>query len=194
MNVNKASGHAVDLAQLPGPLFVVQKHAATTLHYDFRLQFGDVLKSWAIPKGPSLDPADKRLAVRVEDHALEYATFEGVIPEGEYGAGTVLVWDIGWWEPDSSEELQGAKAANGRASAESANQALDTGQLKFVLHGQKLKGSWTLVKMRGRGENNWLLIKHRDDAARVGSDIVEEEPRSVLTGRTLEEIAAEETR
>lgn len=157
----------------PRPIFVVQKHAASTLHYDFRLEMGGVLKSWALPKGPSLDPADKRLAVMTEDHPLEYADFEGTIPEGEYGAGTVMLWDFGWWEPDPEEPFL-------------------QGNLKFILHGQKLAGRWSLVQMKGRGDKNWLLIKHRDEAARPGSRIVDEAPNSVATGRSIEEIAAGE--
>jgi bifunctional non-homologous end joining protein LigD len=158
----------------PRRVFVVQKHDASRLHYDFRLEMGGVLKSWAVPKGPSLDPADKRLAVMVEDHPLEYADFEGSIPQGEYGGGTVMVWDSGWWEPDIAPE-----------------DALAKGELKFVIHGEKLKGSWALVKTKWQGENNWLLIKHRDEAARPGSNIEAEAPDSVATGRSLEQIAAD---
>lgn len=156
------------------PVFLVHKHAATTLHYDFRLEVNGVLKSWAVPKGPSLDPKDKRLAVMTEDHPMEVADFEGVIPEGEYGAGTIMLWDRGWWEPLEEE----------------AEQALAKGSLKFILHGQKLSGSWALVQMKNRGPNNWLLMKHNDEYARPGSSIVDEAPNSVATGRTLEEIAA----
>ncbi len=159
-------------------IFVVQKHDASRLHYDFRLELDGVLKSWAVPKGPSLDPADKRLAVMVEDHPLEYATFEGGIPEGEYGGGTVMLWDAGWWEPDSWRALSPAEA-------------LTKGELKFTTYGQKLKGSWVLVKTKWKGENNWLLIKHRDDDARPGSNIEEEAPDSVASGRNLEQIAAD---
>ncbi len=172
------------------PVFVIQKHDASRLHYDFRLELDGVLKSWAVPKGPSLDPADKRLAVMVEDHPLEYGGFEGTIPEGEYGAGAVLVWDQGWWEPD----LEAMKPARGQAARNSDTvdpaAALAGGALKFVLHGQKLQGSWALAQMKGRGDKNWLLIKHRDEAARPGSDIVGEAPDSVTSGRSLEEISA----
>jgi len=161
-------------------LFVIQKHAASRLHYDFRLELDGVLKSWAVPKGPSLDPADKRLAMHVEDHPIEYGSFEGVIPKGEYGGGTVLLWDRGSWEP-VGDPHEGYRAGN----------------LKFVLKGEKLRGGWALVRIRGsrRGDDSgrsWLLIKERDAEARSGraADIVELEPRSVLSGRTLEEIAA----
>lgn len=185
------------------PVFVVQKHAASSLHYDLRLELNGVLKSWAVPKGPSLDPADKRLAVRTEDHPLEYAAFEGTIPEGEYGGGTVMVWDFGWWEPDLEWMAAGTgkSAAVTRAAverpepaalAEIAEAALAKGDLKLVIHGQKLTGSWALVQMKGRGEKNWLLIKHRDQAARAGASIVQEAPDSVSTGRAIEEIAAGE--
>jgi bifunctional non-homologous end joining protein LigD len=125
-------------------LFVVQKHRARRLHYDFRLEVDGVLKSWAVPKGPSLDPRERRLAVAVEDHPLEYAGFEGVIPEGQYGAGTVVVWDRGTYEPEDDVDVAAA---------------IRHGELKFELKGHRLKGSWVLVRMRG---NNWLLIKHRD--------------------------------
>ena len=171
-------------------VFVVHKHQAARLHYDFRLQMGGVLKSWAVPKGPSRVPSVKRLAVLVEDHPLEYRDFEGIIPEGEYGAGTVLLWDQGWWEPD----LEAMRPGTGRVAKESEAvdpaAALAGGALKFILHGKKLKGSWALAQMKGRGEKNWLLIKHRDEAARPGSDIVGEAPDSVASGRSLEEIGA----
>lgn len=158
--------------------FVIQKHAATRLHYDFRLELDGVLKSWAVPKGPSFDPKEKRLAVEVEDHPLDYADFEGVIPEGEYGSGTVAVWDHGVWQPD------GDPHAGYRA-----------GKLKFHLEGEKLRGGWTLVRLARRGNEratNWLLIKERDDEARSTAeyDVVEAEPNSVVTGRSLAEIAA----
>jgi bifunctional non-homologous end joining protein LigD len=168
----------------PGLLrFVVQKHAARRLHYDFRLELGGVLKSWAVPKGPSLDPADKRLAIMVEDHPLDYRTFEGIIPAGNYGAGTVMVWDEGTYH---------ALGAAGRAETERAlTEGLEKGSLKFVLEGQKLKGEFALVKLR-KGENQWLLIKHRDDYAR--SEDVRAADRSAASGRTLDEIAAAKDR
>ena len=160
------------------PIFVVQKHDASRLHYDFRLEVDGVLASWAVPKGPSLDPKDKRLAVHVEDHPLEYANFEGVIPEG-YGAGTVMVWDRGTWEPIAVD------AAHARA-------AIEQGKLSFILHGQKLNGAWALARLRSRDDDgdNWLLIKKKDEWGRPGgAAIVEEEPNSAKTGRSLEEIA-----
>jgi bifunctional non-homologous end joining protein LigD len=157
-----------------GRVFVVQKHRASHLHYDFRLEDEGVLKSWAVPKGPSLDPGVKRLAMAVEDHPLDYAGFEGVIPEGEYGGGTVMVWDHGTYSPD--EEMNTADG-------------LRKGELKLTLHGKKLKGSWALVRTRNR---QWLLIKHRDKDARPGYDVEESEPFSAVTGRTLAEIAEDE--
>jgi bifunctional non-homologous end joining protein LigD len=159
-------------------LFVVQKHRATQLHYDFRLEFNGVLLSWAVPKGPSLDPSVKRLAMQVEDHPVEYGGFEGIIPEGEYGGGTVMVWDRGEWEPE-----------NGDPGA-----ALQKGDLKFTLFGKKLHGSWVLVRTRGFGskaDKSWLLIKHRDKYAST-KDIAEDEPRSVLSKRLMAEIARDE--
>ena len=155
-----------------GNRFVVQKHRASQLHYDFRLESEGVLKSWAVPKGPSPNPSIKRLAMAVEDHPMAYADFEGVIPEGEYGGGTVMVWDRGTFKPE-----------NGDVEA-----ALQKGELKFTLRGKKLKGSWVLVKTRAR---NWLLIKHRDSHA-SDVDLTSSAPVSVLTRRTLAEIAEDE--
>src|SRR5436305_5036919 len=168
-----------------GNSFVIQKHAATRLHYDFRLEMEGVLRSWAVPKGPSLDPGEKRLAVHVEDHPLDYGGFEGIIPKGQYGGGTVLLWDRGTWTP----EEEGDPVA-----------AYRKGKLKFRLDGEKLQGGWTLVRMHGRqgGDNgeNWLLIKENDDTARPGSGdaIVQERPESVESGHGLEEIAADPDR
>jgi bifunctional non-homologous end joining protein LigD len=158
-------------------LYVIQKHRASQLHYDFRLEFNGVLLSWAIPKGPSLDPSVKRLAMQVEDHPVEYGNFEGVIPEGEYGGGTVMVWDLGEWMPESPD-VEGA---------------LERGDLKFTLLGKKLRGSWVLVRTRGFGskpDKSWLLIKHRDEYASKG-DITAEKPRSVVSRRLLADIAKE---
>jgi bifunctional non-homologous end joining protein LigD len=166
----------------PGFSFVVQKHAARNLHYDFRLELDGVLLSWAVPKGPSLDPSVKRLAMEVEPHPLEYGGFEGTIPKGEYGGGTVMVWDRGTWKPEGDP-----------------HQALSKGHLSFSLHGQKLKGAWHLVRTRrvaddGHGNKEgkgWLLFKSRDAEASEGDGLLEAEPNSALTGRNLEEIAAE---
>ncbi len=158
--------------------FVIQKHAATRLHYDFRLELNGVFLSWAVTRGPSLDPADKRLAVQTEDHPLDYGDFEGTIPKGEYGGGTVSLWDRGYWEPEGDPEAM-----------------LKGGDLKFTLDGQRLKGSWVLVRMKRRGNekrDNWLLIKHRDDWAvdGEGGALVETETNSIASGRTMEDIAA----
>ncbi|MET0551786.1 MAG: DNA ligase D [Vicinamibacteria bacterium] len=159
-----------------GRSFVIQKHAASSLHYDFRLEWKGVLKSWAVPKGPSLDPAARRLAMQVEDHPVDYGGFEGVIPEGQYGGGTVLLWDRGTWEPRDDPD-----------------RALRAGKLVFTLHGQKLGGAWALVKLRGARAsakgNEWLLLKEKDEAARSGDDVVARAPESVATGRSLEDIA-----
>src|ERR1700678_3727608 len=149
-----------------GPLlYVIQKHRATALHYDFRIEWNGVLLSWAVPKGPSPDPSIKRLAMQVEDHPIDYAAFEGVVPEGEYGGGTVMVWDNGTWEPEGA----GAEAG------------LEKGDLKFKLFGKKLKGSWVLVRTRGFGSStkpSWLLIKHRDQYAST-EDVTAKKFRSV---------------
>jgi bifunctional non-homologous end joining protein LigD len=185
-----AGGEAAPAGDLP--IFTIQKHAASHLHYDLRLEMGGVLKSWAVPKGPSLDPAEKRLAVMVEDHPLEYAAFEGTIPEGEYGGGTVMLWDFGWWEPDLAwmTEGKGHAGTAGAGLQADPGAAVAAGELKFILHGHKLSGSWALVQMKGRGDKNWLLLKHRDGAARPGHDIEAEAPDSVATGRSIEDIAA----
>ena len=165
--LEKASGHR----------FVVQKHRATRLHYDFRLEMEGVLKSWAVPKGPSLDPADKRLAMQVEDHPVSYLDFEGIIPPGNYGAGTVMVWDIGTWEAEGN-----------------ASQMLAKGDLKFRLHGKKLQGSFVLAHMRSRRPGSkgteWLLIKHRDDQVVPGYDI-DKYDYSALSKRSLDQIASD---
>ena len=160
------------------PRFIIQKHAATRLHYDLRLEHDGVFKSWAVTKGPSLNPADKRLAVEVEDHPLDYGDFEGTIPKGEYGGGTVMLWDRGFWAPEGRKDV-GA--------------ALREGDFKFTLAGEKLQGSFVLVRMKhdrlGGKRNNWLLIKHRDQFAREDDSVVEQE-KSVASGRTMEQITA----
>jgi bifunctional non-homologous end joining protein LigD len=153
-------------------LYVIQKHRATALHYDFRLEANGVLVSWAVPKGPSFDPAQKRLAMAVEDHPVEYARFEGVIPEGEYGGGTVMVWDIGTYELEDDDDFAAAYRK---------------GRLTFDLHGKKLKGAWSLI--RTRGERQWLLFKRTDRYASKDMDVTAEKPRSVLSRRLLAGIA-----
>lgn len=159
--------------------FVIQKHDASRLHYDFRLEMEGVLKSWAVPKGPSTDPKMKRLAMMVEDHPFDYKNFEGVIPEGEYGGGTVIVWDEGTYEPIE-------KFKDKKAQEKHLLHQLHAGSLKIVLHGKKLKGEFALVKTHGMGENSWLLIKHKDDYAATG-DITKKD-KSVLTEKTIEQI------
>lgn len=161
------------------PIFSVQEHQASRLHYDFRLEIGGVLKSWAVPKGPSLDPAMKRLAIQVDDHDLEYADFEGVIEEGAYGAGPVLVWDYGWFEVD-----------RGKTVTTSPEAMLKAGTLDLVLHGKRLKGGFALVRMKGRPKQ-WLLIKRADDEAQPGSDMTAEYRTSVLSGRTIRDLERE---
>jgi len=159
--------------------FVVQKHAARRLHFDFRLELDGVFKSWAVTRGPSLDPADKRLAVEVEDHPLDYGDFEGTIPQGQYGGGTVEIWDRGYWQP----QVKGTP-----------EQALAAGQLKLTLAGERLRGGWVLVRLRNSRSGkkpSWLLIKHRDEFARTGEgSVLQEEDGSVASGRTLAQIAA----
>jgi bifunctional non-homologous end joining protein LigD len=158
--------------------FVVQKHAARRLHYDFRLELDGVLLSWAVPKGPSLSPTDKRLAVRTEDHPLEYADFEGTIPKGQYGGGTVSVWDRGTWEADGDP-----------------HEAMRRGRLTFTLRGEKLRGRWHLIRTRPVGKvDSWLLFKARDGATDDDVELAATEDRSVLTGRTIDEIAADPNR
>jgi bifunctional non-homologous end joining protein LigD len=170
---------------------VVQKHDATRLHYDFRLEMEGVLKSWAVPKGPSLDPADKRLAMQVEDHPVSYFDFEGNIPENNYGAGTVMVWDVGTWQPLSPVAVNGKYVPGTEAEAAAM---LAKGDLKFRLNGKRLKGDFALVKMRGRRPgskgNEWLMIKKHDDHVVEGYDI-EAIDTSVLSGRTLEQVAGD---
>jgi bifunctional non-homologous end joining protein LigD len=164
--------------------FVIQKHAASHLHFDFRLELDGVMKSWAVPKGPSYDPAVKRLAMEVEDHPIEYNAFEGTIPKGQYGGGTVMLWDRGTYEPEAG------------GGNEALREGYERGDLKFVLHGKRLEGGWVLVRMR-RGEGSraqWLLIKHRDESADRDYDVTAEVTTSVATGRTMEEIATRSER
>jgi bifunctional non-homologous end joining protein LigD len=165
------------LSRRKGNQYVIQKHAARRLHYDLRLELDGVMKSWAVTKGPSLVPGAKRLAVQVEDHPIDYNTFEGIIPKGAYGAGTVLVWDRGRWFPEG-DPYQGLKK----------------GRLAFRLEGEKLKGGWYLVRMRvkpNETRKNWLLIKARDEWDRTAKDpdILQRSPRSVVSDRSIEEIA-----
>jgi len=161
------------------PIFVIQRHAASRLHYDFRLEMEGVLKSWAVPKGPSLDPKDKRLAMMVEDHPYDYKDFEGNIPEGNYGAGQVEVWDSGTYEPlEENTKLSDEKELL---------KELHAGSLKFILHGKKLKGEFALVKMKNTDDNSWLLIKHKDDFAESPYDAEENTSSKSLVTKFLEE-------
>jgi len=172
------------LARKRNPIFVIQQHDASSLHFDFRLEVDGVLASWAVPKGPSTDPREKRLAVATEDHPLDYADFEGVIPEGEYGAGTVIVWDAGPYKnlsvDDEDEELP-------------LGGALARGQAEVWLEGRKLRGGYALVHSKlGGSQKNWLLVKMKDEGADARRNPVRTEPHSVLSGRTLAEVAEEE--
>src|SRR5690554_5069962 len=163
-----------------GNRFIVQKHDATRLHWDFRLEADGVLKSWAVTKGPSPDPEIKRLAVRTEDHPMAYADFEGVIPKGEYGGGTVMLWDRGTWEPVEGKSWKD----------------IDKGHLHFTLDGERMKGEWLLIRLKakpGEKRENWLLRKLDDEFAEAGDALVEHGLTSVLTGRSMAEIAADET-
>jgi DNA ligase D-like protein (predicted 3'-phosphoesterase) len=165
------------------PIFVIQKHDASRLHYDFRLEVDGVLKSWAVPKGPSTDPRQKRLAVPTEDHPLEYADFEGVIPKDEYGGGTVIVWDAGTYRPIKEKDGEPVPM----------KEQLEGGLVEVWLSGKKLEGGYALVKTgRGGDDNRWLLVKMKDDKADARRDPVSDEPESVLSGRTIGEVAGEE--
>jgi bifunctional non-homologous end joining protein LigD len=166
-----------------GLKFVIQKHAASRMHFDFRLELDGVMKSWAVPKGPSYDSSVRRLAMEVEDHPIEYNTFEGTIPKGEYGGGTVMLWDRGTYE------------AEGGGGPEALREGYERGDLKIVLHGKRLKGGWVLVRMRrDGGRAQWLLIKHRDEYADPDYDVVDEAVTSVASGRTMDEIATRKGR
>ena len=157
-------------------IFVVQKHAASTLHYDFRLEINGVLKSWVLPKGPSIDSHVKRMAIPVDDHQLDFAEFEGVIPEGYYGAGKVMIWDRGEYK---NETYDGDELL-------SMEKAYEEGTMSFTLKGEKLKGSFTLLKIKG--QKNWLLIKHHDSDAKEHFDITKEMPDSIVSGRSIDVI------
>lgn len=161
--------------------FVIQKHAASHLHFDLRLELDGVMLSWAVPKGPNLDPSVKRLAMQVEDHPIEYNTFEGTIPKGEYGGGTVMLWDRGTYA-----------SAGPDGDVAELRRGYEKGDFKFVLHGKRLRGSWVLVRTRRGDERRpqWLLIKHRDEFAQPRTEIVADVVTSVTTGRTMDEIAA----
>jgi DNA ligase D-like protein (predicted 3'-phosphoesterase) len=159
------------------PQFVIQKHDARSLHYDFRLEAGEVLKSWAVPKGPSTDPSQKRLAIPTEDHPLDYVDFEGTIPEGEYGAGSVIVWDTGPYRVLKEQSLE---------------DMIKEGHVEVWLEGQKIKGGYALIRTGDGEDSRWLLIKMKDDEADARRNPTSTEPRSVLSGRTLEEVAEAE--
>jgi DNA ligase D-like protein (predicted 3'-phosphoesterase) len=163
-------------------IFVIQKHAARNLHYDFRLEIDGVLKSWAVPKGPSINPIDKRLAVPTEDHPMAYADFEGIIPTGNYGAGTVMIWDTGTYE--------NIKKKNGKLIP--LKECYEKGQIEIILHGKKLHGGFTLIRLTTSGQERWLLIKMRDEYADARKKPVTSEPNSALTGRTMAQIKNEE--
>lgn len=158
--------------------FVIQKHAASHLHFDLRLELDGVMKSWAVPKGPSYNPSQRRLAMEVEDHPIEYNKFEGTIPKGEYGGGTVMLWDRGTYGPEAG------------GGSDAIRDGYERGDLKIVLKGERLNGGWVLVRMRrdDRGRAQWLFIKHRDEAANADYDVVAEVNTSVTTGRTMDEI------
>ena len=164
------------------PIFVIQKHDASNLHYDFRLQVGDVLKSWAVPKGPSTDPSEKRLALETEDHPLDYADFEGVIPEGQYGAGVVIVWDTGTYENTSEKKREML----------SMEEALEKGHITVTLQGKKLIGGYALIRTQGGENPKWLLMKKKDDEADARRNPVSSEPKSVISGKTIKDIKKEE--
>ncbi len=166
------------------PVFVVQKHDASTLHYDFRLEVGGVLKSWAVPKGPSMNPQDKRLAIPTEDHPLDYVDFEGIIPEGMYGAGTVMVWDTGTYH--NLNEKDGKSI--------SVEKALDGGHVAVWLNGKKLQGGYALIQFRKGKNERWLLVKMDDEKADARRNVLNTDPESALTGRTLDEIVEEAER
>ncbi len=163
-------------------IFVIQKHDASSLHYDFRLLVDGVLKSWAVPKGPSTDPKEKRLAVQTEDHPIEYATFEGTIPKDQYGGGTVMVWDAGTYENEKKDK---------KGKEITMQQQLDKGRCTFILHGKKLRGGYTLIKFGKGDDRNWMLKKVDDDFADARRNPVNTQTKSVLSGRTMAGIKKE---
>src|SRR5947199_4174575 len=173
-------------------IFVVQQHSATRLHYDFRLEMEGVLKSWAVPKGPSLNPGDKRLAMQVEDHPVSYFDFEGIIPEGNYGAGTVMVWDVGTWEPLSPVPVNGEYVPGTESEAAAK---IKKGDLKFRLHGKRLNGDFALIHIKARRPgskgNEWLMIKKQDKYVDEKFDI-DKYDKSVLSNQTMAQIAGDE--
>jgi DNA ligase D-like protein (predicted 3'-phosphoesterase) len=180
----KPAGRTREAPRRRHPRFVIQKHAATSLHYDFRLEIGDVAVSWAVPKGPSLDPRDKRLAMRTEDHPLEYLEFEGVIPAGQYGAGPVIVWDRGVFE-NISETRRGEPLT--------LEEGLDKGDLKVLLLGEKIRGAYALVRTSDPGEREkWLLIKKKDEFADARRRPTSTQPESVRSGLTIEQVRERE--
>lgn len=164
-----------------GPKFVIQKHNASHLHYDFRIEVDGVLKSWAIPKGPSTDPGDKRLAIPTEDHPIDYIDFEGVIPKGNYGAGTVIVWDIGTYRNLKEEK-------GGKVPKVSMSESVEEGRVEIWLEGEKLKGGYALIQTGRGGRKFWLFLKMNDLEADRTSDILVDRPESVLSGRTIEDV------
>lgn len=166
------------------PIFVIQKHDATSLHYDFRLEIDGVLKSWAVPKGPSTNPADKRLAIETEDHPMDYATFEGVIPEGHYGAGPVIVWDNGTF--DNIKEKDGKLIP--------MKQCYKNGQIEIELHGKKLQGKYALIRTHSDDKKKWLCIKMNDEYADARRNPVNTQPESVISHKTIEEIEHKKTK
>lgn len=166
------------------PIFVIQKHDATNLHYDFRLEIDNTLKSWSVPKGPSTNPSVKRMAIPTEDHPLAYAEFEGVIPQGEYGGGTVMIWDTGTIESNKKDE---------DGNVISLEESFNAGSIEVTLHGEKLKGGYNLVEMKGgKMKGNWLLMKQDDEEADARRNPVSTQSKSVKTGRTLKQIEKEE--
>ena len=167
------------------PIFVIQKHDATNLHYDFRLEIDNTLKSWSVPKGPSTDPSVKRMAIPTEDHPIAYADFEGVIPQGEYGGGTVMIWDTGTIESNKKDD---------EGNIISLKESFETGSIEVTLHGKKLKGGYNLVEMKGgKMKGNWLLMKQDDSEADARRNPVSTQANSVISGRSLKEIEKEES-